>query len=159
MKKVTGTLMAAALLGAMLFTTQSASAAVVDCSYHGSIWIGPTIFPPIACQASLPAGRYAFKFRWKPFTSGFAVLSAGAENTTAVYFNMDVRAGFVTRFQTERGEKYPPKKPPLRGPVKGTFQLTGPGSINYAVFPVRVPAPTPALVVPAGSFQLIVWRA
>jgi hypothetical protein len=150
--------LAVAILAAM-FSTQAARAdQTLDCTHAGSVWIGPTIFPPIACQAQLQAGRYRFTLDWVRGTTGFVVLGAGDDTSTATYFNMRVDLGLVTHYETESGEQYPPAKPPLRGPVTGRFVLTSSGTILLTVFPEQISAPTQAVVVPAGTFRLRVYR-
>ena len=159
MKRFARGIVVVALFGAVLGIQPARADRSVNCSHPSSIWIGPTIFPPIACQAQLDAGTYHFVFSWTKITSGFVVVGAGDDSTTAMYFNMRVDLGFVTHYETERGEAYPPAKPPLRGPVSGTFVLPRGGLILFSVFPEQVSAPTQAIVIPAGSFHLTARHA
>ena len=160
MGRLSRVLLGVALLGMTIGAQPAAHAATsANCKYPGTIWIGPIIFPPIACQVALDPGTYHLDFSWTHQTWGFVVLGAGDQDTNAVYFNIHVQAGLVTHYQTETGEKYPPPKPPLLGPVKGNFTLKTPGGISLAVFPEQIPAPTQSIVIPAGSFHLVVTPA
>jgi hypothetical protein len=146
-----------AVVAALMPQTARADTSV-DCHHPGSAWVGPVIFPPIACRGFLGAGTYHLSLDWLPPTSGFVVLSVGDDNgTDVVYFNTTVDAGVVTGYETDSQETSPPAKPGPLGPIAGDFTLATSGGLIMSVFPIQVFVPgAPGVNVPLGDFHLTV---